>query len=89
MRRFAVDLYATLDVTVDAQATDAEGNPLLYPLEYSSSNPLVANIGTITPDFMHATIIALQTPEIPQPVTITVTEPNSGMTATAIVIVQF
>ena len=76
-------------VVVDAQATDSQGNPLLYPLEYSSDNPQVADITAITPDFMHATIGALQTPKTPQPVTITVTEPNSGMTASAIVVVQF
>ena len=74
-------------VIVDAQALDAQGNPLLYPLQYSSDTPTLADITNISPDFMHATISSSASLSTPTPVTITVTEPNSGTTATAQVIV--
>jgi len=77
----------TLMTDMDAQALDAQGNPLLYPLQYSSDTPSLADITNITPDFMHATIGSSVRLSTPAPVTITVTEPNSGTTATAQVIV--
>ena len=72
---------------VDAQALDAQGNPLLYPLQYSSNQPQIADITNVTADFKHATVTSKRQFETPIPVTITVTEPNSGSTGTAQVIV--
>src|SRR5579872_355256 len=76
-----------VSVTVDATAFDVQGNPLLYPLQYSSNIPSVAAVTAVTPDFMHATVSANMFFSTPTPVTITVTEPNSGTTGTATVVV--
>jgi hypothetical protein len=73
--------------TVTGQALDAQGKPLLYPLQYSSDNPGIADITSVSPDFMTATVTAEQTPEGQATVTVTVTEPNSGLQATAQVVV--
>ena len=72
---------------VDAQALDAQGRPLLYPIEYSIDNPGVAQITAVSADFMHATITPLQTPETQVTVLVTATEPNSGMTGTVRVVI--
>ncbi len=72
---------------VNAQAVDAQGNPLLYPLQYTSDQPQIANVTSVTPDFMHATVTAFVRIQTPTPVTITITELNSGATDTATVIV--
>jgi len=73
---------------VDAQAQDAQGKPILYPLEYSTDNTGVLEVTEVSADFMHATV----TPKIfvegqGIPVTVTVTEPNSGATEQVQVIV--
>lgn len=74
-------------VVVNGQAQDISGNPLIYPLEYSSDQPQIADVTSVSPDFMHATVTAFIQLQTPTPVTITVLEPNSGATATATVIV--
>jgi hypothetical protein len=75
-------------VTIDGQAQDAQGNALVYPLTYSSDNTGIADVTAVSADFMHATVTGQQTPEVPMTVTITVMEPNSGLTGTANVIVE-
>lgn len=68
-------------------AKDANGKPLIYPLEYTVNITDILTVDTVSPDFMVATLRPLVSFQTPTPVMVTVTEPNSGMTATVQVIV--
>lgn len=74
---------------VDAQALDAQGKPLLYPLEYVSSNPTLVQITSVSDDFMHAMLTQTQFVEGTITIQITVMEPNSGATDTVDVTTGF
>jgi hypothetical protein len=72
---------------VTGMALDANGQPLIYPLEYSVDNTEAATISAVSADFMQATIMPMFASTNPVTVNVTVSEPNSGMTATVQVIV--
>lgn len=71
--------------TLTGTARDAQGNILNLPLQYTIANNQVAIVSSVSSDFRNATIVPIS----PGVTTVTVTEVNSGRTASSTVNVTF